>query len=711
MENQETKPKLIEISFPFSSVSLIAYKESNAKRYYRPVLTLHKWFARRLSSVFRSILIYSALSEKSINTMNMINASELEKFWTFYLKEYDFKDIIVFDPFMGGGTTIIEAVRLGFSVIGGDLNPVAWFTVKKQLESVDLEVLNSNYNRIVESLYPEIQDYYKTICTKCSQESNVMYFFWIKRVRCEKCENKISLFRSYLFAYDRNDSQRAFFICPNCAAIFNTENKEKIACNVCLYTFKKSKSNVTRGKYHCPECKHFGRIIDSNRKFGRPEEYLYAIEYYCDNCDSRFFKKADIYDIEVYKKAEKRFKKIEIQLPIPSQSVPVGAKTQELLNHQISHFKYMFNSRQLLTLGLLLDKILEIKDRNIREFLLITFSTALEYNNLLCEYHRKNHYIYNLFRKHAFPATLNPVENNVLGTSRFGTGSFRQFFKKTLKIKEYCQNPYETYISADGKVQRLSMNKAINSPIVYEFRVFEESRTPPYIYCSSSTHTDIPSNYVDLVITDPPYSDNVQYAELSDFYYVWLRIDLQDQYAWFKPEFTPKNDEIVKNTKRGKSNLDYQKGLIAVFRDIYRVLKSDGLLIFTFHHKQLKAWGALMESLIQAKFSIINVYPVRSEMVTSTQIRGSKSIEIDAIFVCKKAYFEPKCIEWDSFESNLITNTKKRIKSFSKENTLSKQDRAVIKVSESLRLISKHYPHIYEKRTHISIIDILERIF
>ncbi len=226
----------IEKNFPFSVVSELAYRESNAKRYYRPILTLHKWFARRLGSVFRAILIYA-----SIDPQEMERKSEEVNFWDLYLEEHSFPNKCILDPFMGGGTTIIEALKLGFGkIIGGDLNPVAWFTVKKELEEVNIKALEDEFNRIATRVQSNIVTYYKTRCLSCKKIADAMYFFWIKEIICERCERVLPAFRSYIFAFDRKDKARAFIICPECNEIFLAEHKKKCTCPVCKIAFEPS---------------------------------------------------------------------------------------------------------------------------------------------------------------------------------------------------------------------------------------------------------------------------------------------------------------------------------------------------------------------------------------------------------------------------------------------------------------------------------------
>ena len=92
------------------------------------------------------------------------------------------------------------------------------------------------------------------------------------------------------------------------------------------------------------------------------------------------------------------------------------------------------------------------------------------------------------------------------------------------------------------------------------------------------------SKFLYLCITDPPYVGNVNYSELSDFYYVWLRLALKDRYPHFAPEYTPKAEEIVENRTRGKSREDFFNGLKEAFSGIHKSLPDEGLLVFTFHH-------------------------------------------------------------------------------------------------------------------------------
>ncbi len=107
--------RLIEKDFPFAGLSLIAERESWRKEVYRPVYYLHKWWARRLGSVFRGLILASCLGDS-------------EDFWEYFYVRNNFNQTVLFDPFMGSGVTIGEAIKLGCKAVGRDINPVAYLT-------------------------------------------------------------------------------------------------------------------------------------------------------------------------------------------------------------------------------------------------------------------------------------------------------------------------------------------------------------------------------------------------------------------------------------------------------------------------------------------------------------------------------------------------------------------------------------------------------
>jgi len=152
---------------------------------------------------------------------------------------------------------------------------------------------------------------------------------------------------------------------------------------------------------------------------------------------------------------------------------------------------------------------------------------------------------------------------------------------------------------------------------------------------SSTVLSEIPTQSVDAVITDPPYMDNVMYSELSDFFYVWLRLALKERYRQFARPSVSREDEAIVNPDHGKG-IDYYHTLAAVFRECHRVLKDEGLLIFTFHHGTAEAWDAVAGALRESGFAIQCIWPVHAEMDVGVPILGKRSVKFDAILVCRK---------------------------------------------------------------------------
>ena len=97
--------------------------------------------------------------------------------WRFYLQDVNLPDKVVMDPMMGGGTTVVEALRLGCKVIAGDLNPVAWFTVKKQVEDIDPGNLKAALDDLDRNIGNDLRKYYITLCPECKNKSEALYYF------------------------------------------------------------------------------------------------------------------------------------------------------------------------------------------------------------------------------------------------------------------------------------------------------------------------------------------------------------------------------------------------------------------------------------------------------------------------------------------------------------------------------------------------------
>ncbi|TDF58459.1 DUF1156 domain-containing protein, partial [Cupriavidus sp. L7L] len=177
---------------------------------------------------------------------------------------------------------------------------------------------------------------------------------------------------------------------------------------------------------------------------------------------------------------------------------------------------------------------------------------------------------------------------------------------------------------------------------------------------ASSTSLDhLADGSVDMVITDPPFGDNIQYAELSDFFYVWLRLGLKQIYPTvFSTDLTLKSLEAVTNASREPDDPDgfYQRLLTQCWREAHRILKPGGLLAFTFHHSEDEPWVAVLESLFDAGFYLEATYPIRADETKGDGQFGSQKIEYDIIHVCRKRTEEPKPVSWGRMRREVMAD-------------------------------------------------------
>ena len=190
---------MIERHFDIPFVSQLALREKQIQQNYRPVIAVHKWFARRPGTLFRALLL-SEFAEPPLAD-------------SFY-KSHQLKGIRIADPFMGGGTPLLEANRLGCEVIGFDINPMSYWIVRQEIEHLDLKVYRAAAHQLRNDLETRIGHLYRTVCQHCgSNKAHVKYFLWVKIQSCRYCGKDMDLFPGYLLAENRRHPQNVF-VCP-----------------------------------------------------------------------------------------------------------------------------------------------------------------------------------------------------------------------------------------------------------------------------------------------------------------------------------------------------------------------------------------------------------------------------------------------------------------------------------------------------------------
>lgn len=597
-------------------------KEASRKK---PIFFIHKYFARRITANFRMSLL-GFLAEKNDDIADM-----------FYKKSSNRGDITILDPFMGGGTAIFEALRFGCNVIGNDLQPLSLFVTKALVESVDEKAVLAEVKRLEKKVGERIKSYYRTTCPCCEKKADVMYLFHVKKAKTNSRCGEHRFFSSFIIAYKKDEFT---VVCPKCGKLEKTRFEKGSYICECGWELNSPKNSyVKNGVFSCPECGETRALSDYGPETGYPfETDVVAIEYYCPHCKAHDYKAPDEEDIQLFEKAKKDFKSLEMELPIPGQEIPEGYNTNQILNHGYRRFRDLFNERQLLCLGLLLQAINEVEDKSVQMWLQLAFSGMLEMNNMFCRYQQNAYKICNIFFNHAYVPIAMPVENCIWG-AKLGTGTFNKTIQKILRGKRFNKNIYD--LSAKKLENgRYGSVQIFNGDVVEANPVTEYSRMDgkhPLLKCSDSRNLDfIPDESVDMVLTDPPYGANVMYSELIDFFHVWnYQSSIADQIGFTQP-VSPKEKEIIVNSVAGKDFQYYQDGITAVLTECHKKVKEDGYLVFSFHDKSLDSWLAVLESIYSAGFYLKKCYPVQAETRTGAHTSNKNSIGIDLMLVCQK---------------------------------------------------------------------------
>jgi adenine-specific DNA methylase len=831
--------RAIEDSFPIVEINRLAVPERNA---FKPIYQMHKWFARRASCVFRAILL-GAL--KPLPTDDKGNPTKsgaqviMDEFYKDHSDDPDTNGKIILDPFMGGGTTVVEALRLGCKVIGIDLNPVAWFIVKTEVEPVDIDELKAAFERLAnrrvewsgKSVRETLLEQYKTECPCCgSKNADIIYTFWVKSAICHNklCPARsgdqgaeVPLFSNYVVAYKkpsirywpdvncpecgktfdweieaatlvpntkltREDARTSagenrgnvrwaygpgksvccpwckeevkplpkssrpskngprpvrkkvpltVLLCPHCESVWQWRGDlpEKVCCPTCSKAYEPHKSQIPdKGQFVCPACGTQQAIIASIRRL--PEEMLlpmrpYAIEGYCSRCDDRededdfeysqllmgaagrvepkaaakfdhacvlgkragkFYKRIAPADLALFQRACQLWEEHKGYLPYPKQEVPVGEKTKSgLLAHHYRYWHQLFTPRELLCMATILHAIKQHEDRLERHMLLSNFQMLIERNNIFCRYYNDRDIVRGMFARHDFAPLNCPAETNVFGSADWG-GTWNNLRDRLIEGKRFNIHPFDYRPErGEGRIARSSENI---------------DGRDSHLFCDDARKaSQLADDLADSLVTDPPYAGNVNYSELADIFYVWLRLALAEEYPFFSPEYSPKALEIVENRTRGISRIDYKQGLTAAFQDAASHVKPEGIIAFTFHHREGSAWEVLLESILDAGLELIAVYPVHGESETSMHLMEKEgAISYDLIHICKKRDVAVTVEQrsWAGVRQKIRQRGRDEVRAIESgrygNEPLSPMDINIVLIGKCLEFYSKHYGKIID---------------
>jgi putative DNA methylase len=504
--------------------------------------------------------------------------------------------------------------------------------------------------------------------------------------------------------------------------------------------------------FTCSSCGGPEAIVKATEEFGRTAPVCVStLQCHCPDCDNesfnyggRYFKVPDAEDVRKLVTAEAEWERLrdgELRDYWPRTEISPSHMTHErqpLPQHGYTHWWKMFNSRQLLVHAQLLRAIDTIDSDgwplDVREQALGAFQQYLRNQNMFAFWNVRADKLEPFMSNNNYHPKVTMIENSFIGD--LGRGNWTSCLEGIVEGAAWASEPWEPW-GRDNRTTK-TVRLELQDPLPPE---------PPTLACGSSTDQPaLKSGTIDLAITDPPFGNNLYYADLAEFFYQWLRLPLRKWYggtpeaAHFEPDRTPHAMEAVENphehpddrkpwetelfvlgehllTVRQLSGDEalqvgevnplyrrepapdfYRRTLEACWSEAHRVLKPGGILAFTFHHKDDAPWVDVLESLFEAGYLLVATYPIRSDETKGDKAQfGARRIEYDIIHVCRKRLIDPEPVAWAKmrrFVREEATRLKKLIEG-THGSELSESDLKIILIGKALEFYSRHYGQVY----------------
>ena len=589
----------------------------------------------------------------------------------------------VLDSFAGGGSIPFEAYRLGFNVVLNELNPVACVIERATIEypalfgpglAKDIDIWG---NRIADEIEQQLAD-----CFPRQPGEKDLCYIWVRTVTCPACELSVPLSPNWWL--DKAAKLGYAMQVPRHAESDTVSFTMKLRSS----EFDPDAGTVVRGVGTCPRCAAVleGDHIKTEAQAGRMGHQLAAIGYKMANKRGRHFREVTAADLEGVARAQRllaeRLPDWEARGLVPIETRFVGPADRSA-NYGVITMRDLFSPRQLLVHLTTLEAILgqpwhEVADEKRREalrvYMAFVMSKALSYNSFQSRWDPVNFKITNLFERHDFAFRWCPGE--IDGAKQLWVWALSNVIdsiKGLVKISGQLKDSrYTQYNSDAGDLLNIS------------------------------------SNSLETIVIDPPYYDNVMYAELADFFYVWMKRSLGDVFPeLFTTELTEKDAEAVANVARFKSvgrgkgrglaEADYEAKMAAAFRECHRVLKDEGVLTIMFTHKKVEAWDTLAMALMEAGFEITASWPIHTESEHSLHQAKKNAAASTILLVCRKrpeappAGSQKQVVWWEDLQHSLDERVRERAEHFTRQG-LRGQDVSIACFGPALHVVSEHWP-------------------
>ena len=677
--------RFIEETFPVKDVSLESAREKNIRHGH--ISTLHIWWARRPLASSRATA-YAALTPPPENIDEwsrkrdfIINLSTWENSLNPHLIERAKQDILdanggvppkVLEPFGGGGTIPLEALRLGCETYSNDLNPVAVLIQKctleypqkygrpKEVEAADMLSGVAIRNPLLE----DVKKWAAWVLAEAKKELGHFYrqerdgsipvgYIWARTIPCQNpsCRAEIPLMRQFWLAKKANKKVALYpsYIENGCVKFkIVGDSYEPMPDG-----FDPTNGTISQAIAVCEVCgstveAKMTRKLFQDKKAG---ERLVAVVTHIPGVKGKRYRVATADDLIVFREtevylAEKR-EKLTLEWgmdAVPDEIIhtPDGKeykpgnplyRSMPIALYGLTKWRDLFNTRQKLALITFVEKVKMAYQKMVAEgvdeeyvkavvsYLALGVDMTIAFSNTLARWENSSEAIKQLYSRQALSMLWDYAEVNPFSGS---SGSFEIGWKYYLKVIAYCSH---------------------------------SSSTPANVTQFSATNLPHHANFFDAVFTDPPYYDNVPYANLSDFFYVWLKRTIGDLYPeLFSTPMSPKSNEVIAELpllrgmdkekaaqifKNIKTKERFEIMLKQSFQEIYRVLKPNGIAVIVYAHKSTEGWETLINSLLDSGLIMTGAWPLDTEMKGRLNALETAALTSSIYIIARKIEREP----------------------------------------------------------------------
>jgi putative DNA methylase len=643
--------RLIEADFPLREVSEHSAREKNIRHGH--ISTLHIWWARRPLAASRTTALAALIPDSPDQREQLLRLIAQLAPWEVVSRNdaggqhllgrarelirqaYSGRAPKVLDPFAGGGSIPLEALRLGCETYALDYNPVAVLILKAVLEFPQ---------RYGQKLLEGVITWGIWVMEKARQELDCFYpadpdgsipvgYIWARTLPCQNpaCGAEIPLMRQTWLA--KKDKRKiALKLIPDHKA--RRVEVEIVGANGEPIDFDPEEGTVSRAHVRCPLC---GGTIDdetTRRLFreGKSGQRLMAVVLHHPNRPGKTYRLPTERDLAAFRAAEAALVRARHRLtqdwgmdPVPDEPLPYDPRNIWITPYfpdDLQKFGSLFNPRQKLALITFAEKVRQAHAHLLAQgaepefakavvtYLALGLDRLADYNSVQCVWHTSKELVAHTFGRQALQMVWDYIEVNPLSNA---TGNWGDSVGYLLEVLAHLTD----------------IPPANPQP------------ASPTIAHGTATALPWPENFFDAVLTDPPYYDNVNYSALSDFFYVWLKRTVGDLYPeLFATPLTPKSEEIVQDPNRqgGReaARAFFEQRLTQAFREIHRVLKPDGIAVIVFAHKTTEAWETVINALLEAGLYMTASWPIHTEMQARLNAQETASLASSIYMVCRK---------------------------------------------------------------------------